>query len=75
MRYVTARDLRKLSSPACPPQYWMGIPRGTRCRVVDGRFVVDDTSKVTRGGSGDALLRHDLAHYYIWLEPDEVIGA
>lgn len=66
--YVTARELQKVSSPAQSPQYTMTIPAGTRCKIVDGRFVVDDTSKVVGGNP------HDLAHYYIWLDDADVIA-
>jgi hypothetical protein len=63
---VTARELTKLSSPACSPQYTMTIPAGTRVDYVDGMPVVGDTSKVIGGNA------HDLEHYYIWLDPNEV---
>lgn len=63
---VTKREIQKLSSPAQSPVYLMTIPAGTRCKMVDGRPVVDDTSKVQ--GSNP----HDLAHYYVWLNADDV---
>lgn len=63
---TTNRTLHKLSSPACSPRYMMTIPAGTECTKVDGRWVVADTSKVVGSDS------HDLEHYYIWLDADEV---
>ena len=68
VNYVTARELQKLSSPAQSPQYMMTVPAGARCKIVDGRFVVDDTSKVTGGN------QQDLVHYYIWLDDSEVVA-
>lgn len=63
---VTVRRLKKLSSPACSPQYTVTIPAGTRCEEKDSRFVVADTSKVTGSNA------HDLEHYYVWLDDSEV---
>lgn len=63
---VTRNEVKVLSSPACSPQYTMTVPAGTRCKIVQGKPVVDDVSKVI--GSND----HDLAHYYVWLEDSDV---
>lgn len=66
MALYTKRPLIKLSSPACHPTYEMRIPADTRCVLVSGRPVVDDTSRVQGGNA------HDLRYHYIWLEHDEV---
>lgn len=66
---TTKHDLVKLSSPAQSPQYLMTIPARTRCELIDGKPVVADTTRVIGGN------RHDLAHYYIWLDPDDVVNT
>lgn len=67
MTHVTAYQLTKTSSPACSPQYQMIVPKGTRVDYVDGKPVVGDVTRVLHGNA------HDLAHYYIWLEPQEIV--
>jgi hypothetical protein len=62
----TKTELRKLSSPACHPRYTVTIPAGTRCEKVADSWVVADISQVIGGNA------HDLAHYYIWLNDNEV---
>lgn len=68
---VTARELKKLSSPACSPQYTMTIPAGVRCaRIATNsgpRPVVADVAKVINSN------QHDLEHYYIWLDDADVV--
>lgn len=64
----TIREVRVQSSPACSPRYWMTIPAGTKVALVNGEPVVAEVSKVVGGN------RHDLEHYYIWLDRRDVEG-
>ncbi len=72
MTLLTKRDIKQLSSPACHPQYEITIPRGTRCKVIEGPgggIVVDELHKIWGSNA------HDLTHYYVWVQPDDVTGS
>ena len=67
LNVFTTREIKQLSSPAFSPQYTVTIPIGTRCKLPPtGKAYVDDINKVQ--GSN----RHDLKHYYIWIDVADV---
>jgi hypothetical protein len=65
-RLVTKHNVEVTSSPACHPQYVMTVPAGTLCKLIDGKPVVAETSKIIGGNP------FDLAHHYVWLSADDV---
>jgi hypothetical protein len=68
---VTRREIKQLSSPACHPRYEITIPTGTRCKRVHkggaAGYAVDDVARVQGSNA------HDLAHYYVWVDPAELV--
>lgn len=74
MRYVTKREIKQLSSPACSPRYTVTIPAGTECEPVPRHprrcgFAVKDVTKVI--GSNP----HDLKYYFVWIDDCEVVAV